>query len=74
MIVCLGTVAAQTVIGPEARISRVRGQFLERKGFILTGTYHPAALLRDDRLKVDAWHDLQAIARRAEAWEDSDEG
>ena len=66
--------AAQTGIGPEARISRVRGQFLERKGFILTGTYHPAALLRDDRLKVDAWHDLQAIARRAEAWEDSDEG
>ena len=74
MIVCLGTVAAQTVIGPEARISRVRGQFVERKGFILTGTYHPAALLRDDRLKVDAWHDLQAIARRAAAWEETDEG
>ena len=67
MIVCLGTVAAQAIIGPEAKISRIRGQFIERKGFILTGTYHPAALLRDDTLKLDAWHDLQAISRTAEA-------
>ena len=74
MIVCLGTVAAQTIISPDARISRVRGQFIERKGYVITGTYHPAALLRDDRLKVDAWHDLQAIARRAKAWEENDEG
>ena len=74
MIVCLGTVAAQAIIGPEARISKVRGQFIERKGYVITGTYHPAALLRDDRLKVDAWHDLQAIARRAAEWEDEDEG
>lgn len=74
MIVCLGTVAAQTIIGPEARITRVRGQFIERKGYVITGTYHPAALLRDDRLKVDAWHDLQAIARYAAQWEDTSEG
>ena len=74
MIVCLGTVAAQAIIGPEAKISRVRGQFIERKGYVITGTYHPAALLRDDRLKVDAWHDLKAIARRAAEWEDTNEG
>ena len=74
MIVCLGTVAAQAIIGPEARISKVRGQFIERKGYVITGTYHPAALLQDDRLNVDAWHDLQAIARRAAEWEEKDEG
>lgn len=73
MIVCLGTVAAQTIIDPAARITAVRGKFIERKGFILTGTYHPAALLRDDRLKPDAWRDLQAIAARMKEWENNDE-
>jgi len=58
IIVCLGTPAARAVIDPEARISAVRGRWYERKGFWLLGTYHPAALLRDERLKVAAWDDL----------------
>jgi DNA polymerase len=31
------------------------------KGFWILPTYHPAALLRNEALKKDAWHDLLAI-------------
>lgn len=64
IIVCLGATAVRHIIGPEARITRVRGQWLERKGFWLTATYHPAALLRDASRKGQAWSDLQAICAR----------
>jgi len=58
VIVCMGTPAAKAIIDPEARITLVRGKIIERRGFYLLGTYHPAALLRDERLKVAAWDDL----------------
>lgn len=61
LIVCLGTVAAQNIIDKNARVTHIRGQFIERRGFTLFATYHPAALLRDERLKVDAWKDMRAI-------------
>lgn len=61
IIVCLGTVAAQNIIDPGARVTRIRGRFIERRGYFLFATYHPAALLRDERLKVDAWKDFRAI-------------
>ncbi|WP_449240972.1 uracil-DNA glycosylase [Desulfoscipio gibsoniae] len=61
IIVCLGATAVRYIIGPEARITRVRGQWTERKGFWITSTYHPAALLRDTSRKTEAWSDLQSI-------------
>lgn len=61
IIVCLGAIAVRHILGPEARITRVRGQWTERKGFWITATYHPAALLRDASRKGQAWSDLQAI-------------
>jgi len=69
MVVCLGNTAVQAIMDPQARISRVRGQVVERNGYILTATYHPAALLRDERLKVEAWQDLQKIKHIVEGWD-----
>ena len=61
VLVCLGSVAAQTLIDPSARISQVRGNVIEKDGRIIIATWHPAALLRDERLKVDTWSDLMLI-------------
>ncbi len=61
IIVCLGATAVRHIIGPEARITRVRGQWTERKGFWIIATYHPAALLRDTSRKGQAWSDMMAI-------------
>lgn len=61
IIVCLGATAVRHIIDSEARITRVRGQWAERKGFWITATYHPAALLRDPSRKAETWADLMSI-------------
>lgn len=61
LIVLLGATAARYVLGPDTRITRDRGRFVEKKGVWIMPTYHPAALLRDESKKRDAWMDFQAI-------------
>ncbi len=61
VIVLLGATAARAVLGDQLRITRDRGVWVERKGVWFMPTYHPAALLRDESKKRDAWHDLQAV-------------
>ena len=64
IIVCLGATALKYIIDPEARITRVRGQWVERKGYWLIPTYHPAALLRDPAKKYEAWEDFKKIRNK----------
>lgn len=66
VIVCLGRVAAQAVIRPDFRITREHGQWVERKGYWLTATYHPSALLRDPSKKRDAYEDLKKLKSKLE--------
>lgn len=58
IIVCLGRIAAQKIIHPDFRVTRQHGEFSERKGVYLMGTYHPAALLRNPAQKPDAFADF----------------
>ncbi len=58
IIVCLGRVAAQKIIDPDFRVTRQHGEFIERRGVYLMGTYHPAALLRNPNEKPNAFADL----------------
>lgn len=64
IVVCLGTVACSNLIGPEAKVSAVRGTWTEKGGTLFTATYHPAALLRDERKKPDLYRDFCAIKKR----------
>lgn len=61
IIVCLGRVAAQAIIEPGYRVTKQHGQFIERGSTLLTGTFHPAALLRNPNNKPDAFADLLAV-------------
>ena len=61
IIVCLGRIAATSIISPDFKITRQRGQWIERKGYHIMATYHPSALLRDESKKRPAWEDLKAI-------------
>ena len=63
IVVCLGATATRHVYDREAKITRVRGQWLEKNGTLFLPTYHPAALLRDETKKKDVWADLQSIAK-----------
>ena len=57
----LGATAAKAVLGPETRITKVRGQWFERKGVWILPTYHPSALLRDASKKPEAWEDMKSL-------------
>ena len=61
LIVCLGRVAAMRFIREDFRISREHGQWTIRDGVLTMALYHPAALLRDPRLRPDTFVDLKAL-------------
>jgi uracil-DNA glycosylase family 4 len=61
IICCLGTFAAQTLLGTEERISSLRGRFHAYQGAKLMPTYHPAFLLRNPQFKKAVWEDMKRI-------------
>ena len=61
VLVALGRVAAQTLLGNDAPIGRMRGQWFQVQGIPTMVTYHPAALLRNPALKRPTWEDMQQV-------------
>ena len=61
VIVCLGAVAAKTLLNTTRGISQYRGEWVEWRGHKLMATYHPAYLLRNPPAKADVWKDLQKV-------------
>jgi uracil-DNA glycosylase len=61
VIVCLGTVAVQALLGTNKGISHFRGQWLDFRGARLMATYHPAYLLRNPHAKPEVWADLKKV-------------
>lgn len=61
IIVCLGSVAAKNIIDKNLKITKERGQWIEKKGCMILPTFHPAALLRDEGKKRPFWEDFKKI-------------
>jgi uracil-DNA glycosylase family 4 len=61
VLVALGRVAAQTLLGNSSPIGRLRGQWFKVQGIPTMVTYHPAALLRNPALKRPTWEDMQQV-------------
>lgn len=64
IIICLGATSLKYVMGPEYRITRDRGKWIERKGYYIMATFHPAALFRDESKKRLFWQDLKSIREK----------
>ncbi|HRC84848.1 MAG TPA: uracil-DNA glycosylase [Thermoanaerobaculia bacterium] len=64
VLVALGRVAAQVLLGNETPIGRLRGNWYQYQGIPMMVTYHPAALLRNEALKRPTWNDLQQVRDR----------
>lgn len=64
IIVCLGRISAQKLIDKDFRVTKQHGQFIERNGVFMMGTFHPAALLRNPRQKPDALEDFIALREK----------
>lgn len=63
IIVCLGRVAAQTLLRTTDGLNIMRGKVHDYRGIKLVVTYHPAALLRNPNWKKPTWEDVQWIRK-----------
>ncbi|MGD2115108.1 MAG: uracil-DNA glycosylase [Acidobacteriota bacterium] len=64
VIVALGRVAAQALLGNDLPLGRMRGRWSSVRGVPTMVTYHPAALLRNQAWKRPTWEDMQAVRDR----------
>ncbi len=61
LIVCLGRIAAQSLINPDLRITREHGMWFDIGSRRYMAMYHPSALLRDPVKRPDAFADLRTL-------------
>lgn len=66
VIVCLGRISAQRIIAPDFKVTKQHGEFVERNGVLLMGTFHPAALLRNPNNKPAAFDDFLKLRAKLE--------
>ncbi len=64
VIVCLGSVAMQNLLGTEEKITRMRGHFKDWRGIPVMPTYHPAFLLRNAAMKKPVWEDMKKVMEK----------
>jgi DNA polymerase len=58
IILAVGKIAAQNLLGIDDPVSRMRGRAHDLNGIPLVVTYHPAYLLRSPSQKRKSWSDL----------------
>ena len=65
IILAVGKIAAQNLLGSDDPVGRMRGRPHDLNGIPLVVTYHPAYLLRSPSQKSKSWSDLCLAARLA---------
>lgn len=64
IIVCLGRIAAMSIIDTDFKITRDHGKWYDKDdGRRYMALYHPAALLRDPRRRPETFEDLKEMGR-----------
>ncbi|MGN8226566.1 uracil-DNA glycosylase [Gracilimonas sp. BCB1] len=64
LILCVGRISATTLLEKETSLGKLRGSFHEYHGRELMVTYHPAALLYNQKYKRPTWEDVQLLRKR----------
>jgi DNA polymerase len=64
VIVTLGNVPTQNLLGTKAGITRLRGEWQEYEGIPVMPTFHPSYLLRSPGEKGKAWEDIKKVMTR----------
>lgn len=64
IIVCMGSTAMKYIIDRDAKITQIRGNWIERKNCWIMPTFHPAALLRDISKKALMFSDFKKVAQK----------
>lgn len=64
IIVCLGRIAACYIIRKDFKVTKEHGQWVQKNGVWMMGTFHPAALLRNPNNKPAAFEDMFALQQK----------
>lgn len=64
IIVCLGRISATRIIDPGFKVTKQHGQWVEKGGIHMMGTFHPAALLRNPGNKPGALEDFLGLREK----------
>lgn len=64
LLLCVGRVSANALLGRQASLAQLRGTFHDFHGLPLRVTYHPAALLRNEQWKRPTWEDMKQVRAR----------
>ena len=60
-LILLGATALKSMIGPDMRITKARGNWIRFENRLAMPVYHPSALLRNPTLKRETWEDFKKI-------------
>lgn len=63
IILCLGRVAANALLGKKLSLTDLRENIYEFEGIKVFATYHPAALLRNPHWKRGCWEDFKKFKK-----------
>ena len=67
IIVLLGKTAYTLFTGDKtAKMTQIRGIFLEKNGYYILPTFHPAYILRNNNERIRLWQDIALVRRKAE--------
>ena len=61
VIILVGNFACKYFLGKQAAISKIHGTFIEHNGRTLFPVFHPAAILRNPKLKPIAIEDFEKL-------------
>lgn len=64
LILCVGRISATTLLNKDTSLGSLRQKFHSFHGRELMATYHPAALLRNQKWKRPTWEDVQKLRKR----------
>lgn len=72
IIVFLGRVAACALLDPNFKVTKQHGEFFEKDGILMMGTFHPAALLRNPKQKPQGLDDFIKLRAKLDELESSE--
>ena len=61
LIVLLGGTAYNYFMNPSDTITKARGTWIEKNGYHILPTFHPAYILRNEREKINLWNDIALV-------------
>ncbi len=66
IIVLLGATAYRNFTGSNEPITKIRGEWIEKNGYLIMPTIHPAFILRNNNERISLWKDLEKVRLKME--------